>query len=188
MPQGAFNVSRLIAELGLKPVDRNVLRVLESIQPTMVVGDLSDVTPPHVAPSAFFGGLLIGGVGTSGALQIQSLAQGGSFVEWLTFDSANTTATFSIQTTDPGLPTILAGFQASRDPIVGIARRGDIAVVTVDAPVISQDAAIISFAPRPIFVPRGQFFLIQLGGTTATSNALFGIGWREVPASEHVPS
>ena len=55
MPGGAFNVSQLIRELGLQAVTGDEMRVQETIQPTMRVADLSDVTPPHVAPTAIFG-------------------------------------------------------------------------------------------------------------------------------------
>lgn len=189
MAQGAFNVSRLIAELGLQNIRGDEMRVLETIQPTMDVGNLADVTPPHVAPTAIFGTILIGGVGTAGGVQIQSLAPGGGFIEWITFESSVTNAVFSIQTANPGLAVALApGGQASRDPIVSIATTGNVAVVTTSAPVISQTAAILNFTTRPIFIPRGTFFLLQNTGTGAAAISFFGFGFREVPASEFVPS
>ena len=191
MPQGAFNVSRLIAELGLQQIRGDEMRVLESIQPTMQVGDLSDVTPPHVAPSAIFGSVLIGGVGTAGGVQFHSLAPGGSFVEWITFDSTATNATFGIQTVDPAFPTLLPpGGQTSRDPVQTIVRTGAVGFLPgiAGSPVISSTAAILSFSNRPVFVPRGTFFVIQNAMTGAPAFSFFGLGWREVPASEFVPS
>lgn len=189
MGTGAFNVSRLIAELGLKQLTGEELDVLEKIQPVLQVGDLSDVTPPHVAPSAIFGAFIGGGVGTFGGVQFQSLAPGGSFVEWITFDSTTTNANFMIETTDPGFPTLLAAAgQASRDATQTIVRTGALATINALAPVISSTAAIISFTTRPIFIPRGAFFVIQNATAGAGAFAFFGVGWREVPASEFVPS
>jgi len=181
---GAFNITRLIAELGLKNVD---LDLIERIQPTMNVGDLSDVTPPHVAPSAIFGGFQAAVPGEVWAMEIQCLSPGGAFIDWISYQAA-TNANFTILTASisSGLAVLPPVGQASRDPILSIAKSGTHVFAGAIGAVISSVGNMHTFNVRSIFIPRGSFFSIQ--GATVNFQTSFGIGWREVPASEHVPS
>lgn len=188
MAGGAFNVTRLIAELGLKAVTGEEMEVLGKIQPVMQVGNLADVTPPHVAPTALFGSFAVLGAGLFPTVAIQCLAPGGSFVEWLTMESSTTTVTLRILTADPGPTTVVepAG-QASRDPVVSIARSDPVALILGPRITMQPTTAFFPFASRPMFIPRGAFLTLQ-GTTITTGNFNWGLSWREVPASEHVPS
>lgn len=186
MPQGAFNVVALLRDLGLKQISGDEMRVREDIQPTMSVGDLSDLTPPHVAPTALFGALIAGIVGQRGMIELHCLAPGGGFIEWLTWDSATMGALLRIVTVASGVavPVPVAG-QASRDAVLSTVVQGSLVATAAPSILLSQTEAFFAFAPRPIFVPRGAFF--QVEGQTNGGGGSVGFSWREVPASEHVP-
>ncbi len=184
---GAFNITRLLAELGLKNVQD--LPITERIQPTISVGDLSDVTPPHVAPSAIFGDFQAALVLFRALFEFQCLAPGGAFVEWISWESAVANGNIRIRPAaiGPGLAVLPVAGQASRDPIVSIGRSGVILPSGLPSgAIINANAVFVSFSPRPMFIPRGQFLSVESGATNAAVG--FGMGWREVPASEHVPS
>lgn len=186
---GAFNVSQLIRELGLQTIDGDTMRVLETIQPTMVVGDLSDVTPPHVAPSAIFGLTIAGVVAESGTIEIQCLAPGGLFIEWIITigTTTNLLARVTTATIAAGLPIIPPAGQTSRDPMVSVVRAGTIIASPLNEFVAFGTASQgLSFGPNPLFIPRGSFFNIQALNNNAAVSLSFGA--REVPSSEHSPT
>jgi len=188
MPQGTFNVSRLIAELGLQQIKGDEMRVLETIQPVMNVGALSDVTPPHVAPSAMFGGFAASGPGVAGTVQLQCLAAGGGFIEWLTIQSTTTAVSIRVLDTPiTGMTPFANAGRLSRDPVVSIAAVASIAALGGSSILLDESTNFFSFQPRSLFVPRGSSFVMQ-GSAGAGILFFFGFGWREVPASEHVPS
>jgi len=185
---GAFNVAQLIRELGLQTISGETMRILETIQPVMAVGDLSDVTPPHVAPSALFGVQETGAVGTAAIIEAQCLAPGGLFIEMFSAISGFTTC--SIRITEaaigPGLPVLATAGQASREPIASVVRSGAVAQSPLEAFTITQVGEITVFGSNAIFVPRGRFFSMQ--ATLDNTIINFGFWIREVPASEHVPA
>lgn len=183
---GAFNVSQLIRELGLQTISGEDLRVLETIQPTLLVGDLSDVTPPHVAASAFFGVTLAGAVGLAGTVELQCLAPGGCFIEWVSIDSPVVAIAMRVTTVSLGVTTPLAAAGVtSRDPIVSRVRTD--AVVLGPAFVsLAQTGDFFPMNPNPMFIPRASFFSLQHQVVNLTGTVGFAV--REVPASEHVPA
>jgi hypothetical protein len=187
VPSGAFNVAALIKELGLQALTGEEMRVLEQIQPVMNVGDLGDVTPPHVAPTALFGKLTQGGVGTFPGVQLQCLAPGGGFIEWVTFESTDL-GLMRVTTKNPGLANVVAkAGQVSRDPVVSVCTDGN-GLALGNHVTISTAQAFLNFAPRPMFIPRGSFFSIFGSEAGAVESMRWGFSWREVPASEYAPT
>jgi len=188
---GAFNVSQLVRELGLTAVSPEDMRVLQTIQPTLQVGNLSDVTPPHVGPSALFGAVTVGAVGERGMFEMRCLAPGGAFVEWILFSTELTGGQFRITTTQAlnpaGGPIVVpSAGQMSRDPVVSLAFQGSQLATGLPSVSIVTSSDQFRFGATPLFVPRGSFFSIE--STINNTIAILGIGWREVPASEHVPA
>jgi len=176
----------LIRELGLQTISGDDMRVLETIQPTLLVGDLSDVTPPHVAASAFFGAVIVGAVGLSGTIELQCLAPGGCFIEWITIDSPTVSIAMAVGTAASGAATpVVAAGLTSRDPIVSRVNTDASALITPSV-TLAQTGAYFPFNPNPMFVPRGSFFTLQTALVNTTGTVGFGV--REVPASEHVPA
>jgi len=190
VPQGTFNVSALIAELGLQNVTGDEMRVLQSIQPVLAVGDISGNTPPHVPPAAAFGALVLGGGATFGTMQLQSLAPGGCFMDWFTFQSAATSLNVTVREGNvaPGMAVVAPAAQLSRDPVVSIATNGaQAAGVGAPAILVNNTTVRHDFSPHPWFIPRGFSVVFQsIVVGVLIFNMAFGI--REVPATEHVPS
>lgn len=189
MAQGAFNVSRLIAELGLQQLTGEELRVLETIQPVLSVGDISGNSPPHQAPAAMFGGIALGAGANFGTVQLQCLAPGGLFVDWFTLVTPTTTVRLSVRPGAPsaGMPVLAAAGQLSRDPVVSIVTNGNAAVIAAPVCTFEQTTTQFNYGPQPLFVPRGTSLTFQ-ATTVGVQIFTFNFAIREVPASEHVPS
>jgi len=158
MPGGAFNTAALIAELGLKPVGQDEMRVLGGIQPVLVAGDLSALTPPHVPASAIFGGNLVGAVAELATIQLQSLAPGGCFIEWLAIRSAQLTMLRLRQVSAGALAALPPAAIVSRDTPVSVVTQGPLASIGGAAAPLED-----SNGPRHlgIFIPPGAFFTLQ---------------------------
>ncbi len=186
MGSGAFNITRLIAELGLKNVSE--LDVIERIQPVLPIGNLSDLTPPHVAPSALFGNFLPAVVALFGVFEIQCLAPGGAFVDWFSYIGSGDIGVRILVTPQiPAAPIIAPAGQASRDPVVSVARSDNVVFGGgFEIPTFRQNQNFFTFSARGMFIPRGSFVNFQ--SQSSNNETSFGIGWREVPATEHVPS
>lgn len=184
---GAFNVARLIRELGLKPVagDETLMRVLQTIQPTLQVGDLSHTTPPHVGASAMFGSIVIGLAAQRGIIELQSLAPGGGFVEWVMVDTNATGAQMRVVTTPSGVAiAVPSAGQLSRDPVLSTVVRGSVAATGDPSVVIVADIDQFRFGHTPLFIPRGSIF--QVEHTVDQQLSFVNFGWREVPAPENL--
>ena len=184
MPGGAFNTSKFIEALGLKPVGPDEMRVSSSIQPVLIAGDLSQQTPPHIAASAFFGTTLVGGVGLHGTVELQVLAPGGCFVEWVSIDSPVVAMSMRVGPVSLGTATPLAaaGF-TSRDAVQSRAFTDAVAVGGASV-ILSQSGIYWPFNPNPMFVPSGSFFSLQTQIANTTGTVGFAI--REVPAAENL--
>jgi hypothetical protein len=182
---GAFNVSRLIRELGLKSIRGDELRVLDTIQPTMSVADLEDWTPAHVGPSVIFGIQPTSGAGTRGIVEIQALSAGGAYVDWIgIFGTLN--CEMRVIPNGSGLTNAVppAAF-TSRDPIVSVCNQGPIAATGAAFVQLNRNMQTIRFDRSRLFVPRGSFFQIEL--TPDNSTMSIGFAWREVVASPSEP-
>lgn len=181
---GAFNVARLIEELGLKTISGETMRVLETVQPTMQVGDLTSTTPPHVTPSAFFGFEQTAAVATLATMELQVLSAGGLWIDILIASGTAGHAMFVVPATLMVAPTVHppAGVTA-RDAPVSIVRGEDIGAFLGERFPIQITGADSVVLP-PIFVPVGQFFVVQSNNVNLTST--FGIGIREVLAAENL--
>lgn len=184
---GAFNVSALIRQLGLKAVSGEDLRVLETIQPVLPVGDLAGLTPAHVPPSAMFGDFVAGGVGTNATMEIQSLAPGGLFVDWLIVGPSTSFVGWSVTTVThaAGLPVLASAGQLSNEPIESVVRSGAIAAVGGNSVAADSINGGTFFPAHPWFVPRGSFFSMQ--SAVANVSVLLNFSVHEVPAAENAP-
>jgi len=190
MPAGAFNVSQLIRELGLQRVTGNEMRVLETIQPTMEVADLSAVTPPHQAPTSLFAATVSSTAATFGACGVQSLGAGGCFIDWITVNFGVGGVLMVIQTTDPGftLAPVAPMATLSKDPGASLFFDESIALFAGGVRIpLSSGTQFWNWTTAPLFIPRGSFFLLQ--SSVATTGVFeVGIHARDVPASEFAPS
>lgn len=180
---GAFNVSQLIRELGLKTISGDTMRVLETVQPTLPVGQLEGLTPPHVPPSAMFGVTAASGAGLNATLEVQCLAPDGLWIGWAVIGASASIVGYRVTTVThaAGLGVLASAGQLSRDAVLSVVRSGGIAAVggpSVDFP--STFGGNLFFAD-PLYVPRGSFFSLQ---SVLTNVPVFlGFKFKEVPAA-----
>ncbi len=180
---GSFNIAALVRRLGLKAVAAEDLRVLQTIQPVLPVGNLSDFTPPFVSASAMFAETVLGIAGGTGFMQLQCLAPGGGFIDWFQFRSGFSNGRMRVSATDLGGAVSTTVGQTSREPVVSIVTSGSNLLINEPGVHLSENGIFIQFGLRPIFVPRGSFFQMQL--IFPNLNGDIGFGWREVPAAEN---
>lgn len=184
---GAFNVSHLIKELGLKAVEGDAMRVLETIQPTLVIGDLHDSTPAHQPPTALFGFVAQGTPSNVGLFEIQCLSPGGAFVGWFSISTVFTGAAIRVVTTGAGVSNVVpSAGQLSRAPVVSIAREGNISATTDPGVQFVTDTQQLFFGFRDLYIPKGSFFQVEL--TSVNTISAIGVHWREIPAMENNPA
>ncbi len=184
MPATTFNITQLIRELGLKNVDS--MDVVERLQPVVTVADLSDLTPAHQAPKALFGAFIAAVVAERFVMEVQCLAPGGLFVDWLAYDSTgNLRISINATAVAGALPVVAPVGQASRDPVRSIVREGTLPGAVVPGMIVRNEHTFPA-GSIGLFVPRAQFFLIQSASTNIQGD--IGFTFWEVPATESAPS
>lgn len=189
MAGGAFNVNELIRQMGLQRVgDRAPLELRPDIQPVVNVGSLSDLTPPHVAPTALYGSTISNVAGQRGMVEIACLSAGGGFLENFAMSTPLTTIFMSVKLTAtiPGGTVVANVGQLSNEASVSVVRQANQATTGVGGYPINQQLAFANFAPRAIFVPRGAFLFFE--ALTDNIPYTYGFTWREVPASQFEPT
>lgn len=179
MPQGSFNISRLIAQYGLKNVSE--LPLAERVQPVISLDTMRGQVPMHQGPVALFGGNVGAQAGQYGTFECISLDPGGFVVSFVFISLASG---FITVTNEPvvwgGLGPIPHPPQNfGNQPIASVVNSGTTPIVpTVVHPVVP---GIEPGAYAPLFVPRGSRivfttlsvfqgynFSIQIMGVTAT--------------------
>jgi hypothetical protein len=77
MSNGTFNLTEFYRQLGIKNPEPGVR---ETVQPVLIVGDLSGLTPRHVPPTFIGGGALTDVAGEYTIYQFTSRSPGGSVI------------------------------------------------------------------------------------------------------------
>lgn len=178
MAESSFNITAFARRLGLKNVKE--LPLIERVQPVVSVGEFAPLTPALVPPAFIAGGLLTAVVGEVGALAVQALGPGGTFVTLL---STAISARVAIVGVNPGLATTLVLSAASNEG-AGVSR---VTMGTQVSTLTNVNASILAGQViPPLYIPRGQFFLVEANIVNVVQSfAVFG---SDVPASEDVPS
>jgi len=187
MPQGSFNISRLINELGLKNVIG--MPVSERLQVVLPLDTMQGQVPLHQGPVAMFGGQLPGVVGEFTTWEVQSLDPGGCIVEQVIQDAAIVT---TYELTAPATPTafdtgpaFLPPVQFGATPLLSTVRFGQtIAGVGATGP---RFQSLLQLRPAArLFIPRGEVRVFKsFAANTAITLAVTLSG---ITASEAVPS
>lgn len=157
MPQGSFNVSRLLEELGLKNIIEMPVRT--EIQPTLNLNSMAGQVPVHNGGCALFGAVQSAVAGEASALSVSSLDPGGCVLNWAFLPNTP----FYVQIIE-GPPTWLTGptectaQNFTVDPIDSRVWRGTVAAFT---------STILPFFSGPITLPNTHFapLLIPKGFT-----------------------
>lgn len=182
MSGGAFNISRLIRELGLKNAE---IPVIESIQPTMPLASMAGQVPVHVGAVAMGGGYSAATAAEHSAYQIQVLDPGGLVIQWIS--ALDITATFMVTVQPIPIPWLTRGPVAltvqqfnNGNPTLSQLDVGTAAAPVTTVPAFRREILACPFAP--LFVPRGSYLWVVR--ETPNSAAWLSLCWCGITASE----
>lgn len=176
MGQGAFNVIRWAQEMGL--VSLRELPIRETATPTMSLGDFSNLTPRHEAPTGIAGGVAPNVVGELSMIELHSLGQGGAVVTaW------NVLLPAAMQIEIAGGPVLAGAISpnqiASDDAPLSVVRVGSV-VFAPPSPLGNVQAT--GMHNQEIFIPPGGVLrLLAQATNTLVSGIIF---FRDVPSAE----
>lgn len=185
MPQGSYNITRLLREWGLKNVVEMPLR--ETVQPTLNLDAMKGQYPVHVGGVAMFGGFVAAVGGEHAGMEIQCLDPGGGIL--MGVDSAGT-LTLELELSPTPVvwatgPTAQPAQQFNNNATVSLSLQGNrVAGPSLVIPRINSQQIASSFAP--LYVPRGAF--LQLFSDTANSARGFAVAWCGILATESDPA
>jgi len=181
---GDFNLRSFFRAMGIKNPETSMR---EFVQPVIVVGDMSEITPQYRPPQGYFGGDVAATVGEFSYFQMVSRAEGGSLV-MAGSDSSLRFGTFA---------TALAGtifeadhilsVQGSVDPPVSLVSTGSVVpvpLVTNRTPGTDASFNIAKGGGEMIWIRPGTTFAVW----SFTANASINRWWLKVidlPASEN---
>jgi len=163
--------------------------IITAIQPTQLVSDASELTPPLRAPTGWVGGEITAAALQFPGLAVKSIAPGGTFLHNLNITSNTTqTLTWEHSLTDPvfAASTLLTprGIDFAFPPTAQ-ARIGSVAVVLPPANRPSMRLTSGRSYPigheRAIWIPPGSSFFAVF--TSAASVAQFSVEVQDVPVA-----
>lgn len=165
MPQGSFNISRLLRELGLKNIIE--MPVSETIQPVLPLASMLGEVPVHVAGAAIFGGSQAQVAAEWGVLELQCLDPGGAVLLFILQAAFNLQVRIEMDTTPTTWltgPTALPPLNFTANPTLSVANKG----TRVAGPSSIIPEFGIGFPAQDFgafLIPRGSF--LRLASTTA---------------------
>ena len=185
MPTSSYNVTRLLAELGLKNIIE--MPVSSTIQPTLSLDSMAGQVPLHQSAVSMFGGDAPSVVGEHAGIQIKSLDPGGVVLEW--FEQTNPVAMIMQMMSgtpiawDTG-PTLLPSQTFGEAPVQSTVEFG----YTIGIPPSNTPRVLGILRPRwgKLLIPRGSFFVIR--NIAANFPISFGLQLTAVAATESEPS
>lgn len=166
MPTGAFNITELLKQLGIKNLTE--LPIAQVLTPTITVGDGSALTAPLLPPSAWVGATVNADAGERSTWQCHSRGRGGCFIRKLLISgSASGNLTFSVTEADPFAATPLTGVCTILDmapsPLLskGFFDSSTINMFDDELPSIRVPTSTVFDLGDATFVPAGWWFSIQ---------------------------
>lgn len=184
MGQATFNLSEFWNRLGIKNPKANML---ESVQPVIIAGDFSGLTPQHHPPMDIFGSDIGSVAGQFSMVQVTSRDPGGCYIPWTNFNGLNPVYGV-IPTRVAGLVALAGSGPYSVDPLLTTVEFGTNAVLPVTANVSPTWPAInLNMFPStntPIYLPNGAIFITSRDTVAQALNnwSMCIVG---VPASEN---
>lgn len=181
MGESSFNITAFARRMGLKNVRE--LPLVERVQPVVSVGEFAQLTPALVPPAFLAGGLLAAVAAQVGTYSVQALGPGGTFVSILSFNVFGASYRLKVVGVNPALPTLLNREVISNEGAgASIARMGTrVPAFTNSDPQLTAGEVI-----PPVYVPRGQFFVVEAATVNLITTAAFFVS--DVPATEDTPS
>lgn len=184
MGQSTFNLSQFFNRLGIKNPRPTML---ESVQPVLVVSDLSEMTPWIRAPSAMVGFDVAGVIAERGFIQIFARGAGGTLVRTITGSDV-----FFLSTQQPDLGGTEAGIICvfgDVDP-VSVVKIGTTAVNPWAGGTAGRYASAtrpnFSISNGPIYLAPGQ--ILTVGKSTLDSPLNnYNVWFTDLPAAQLGP-
>ncbi len=182
-----LNVQSVFRRLGIQTGAR-LPQLNDNIQMTMQVTDLSRLIPAPIEPRGFAGVNLPGSLGTLSVCQLQSLAEGGIFVENLLFRGAGFPASenyvVNVTVTDLGLAVSPGHINIGGSPVFSAFTAGEVPIVAAGVPMPATTGTQQFGLEAGVFVPNQAFLTIS----TLTFNKRLDVAliYRELPSVEEV--
>ena len=153
MPEGSYNVSQLLRELGVKNVTE--MPVLQDIVPVIPLSTMRNVVPLHQGPVALFGGNLTSVLAEFCTLEIVSLDPGGCIIQW--FRDASLVIYEIERLAAPVVwaasgPLVVPAQNFGTTDLMSVVNRGTIAAISPGLPAMTAGFDAIQ---APLFLPRG---------------------------------
>jgi hypothetical protein len=186
VPTGSYNVTRLLAELGLKNVIE--MPVAPTIQPTIPLDTLRGNVPLLQRSVAVYGGTVAAVALEFSAIRVVSLDPGGVSLEWFAQPSG-LPLTFTLRV-DPLVTGVLNNAVAhppqifGNDPVISTVTSGSLVGAPIAALPIIIDIPIS--AHGRLHLPRG--FQLTLEDDVVNSNSVFGLCLSTFGATEAEPA
>jgi len=182
-----LNVQQVFRRLGIQTGAR-LPQLEDNIQMVLLVSDLSKLVPAPIEARGMCGANIGAVGGTRSTVQLQSLSQGGIFIESITFRATTLLNSenylMDVTLTNLGLAGLPGNVNIGGTPIFSRFTGGNPAVSTAGAsiPAASEGGSI--FIQPGIFVPNQAFLSI----TTSANNERLDVAmfYRELPAVEEV--
>lgn len=183
MPQGSFNFSRFVRELGLKNVAEMPVR--ETIQPVINLDVGRGQYPIHTGATAVAGGMQTGGVATKTVFQLHSLDPGGLVLNWIMGSYLQV-----VMTCDEMLTGWVVGpiacpaqhFTSGLQSISTLNKGQSIIADSVIQPNFTLQTAVFVQGFAPLYVPRGNTVRIITAAINQTMFASFS--WTGITATQ----
>lgn len=178
MRDGTFNTSWWARQMGFKQPEPSLR---QPVQPVVVLGDHSGLTPQYQAPTYFGGGTIAAVVGEFGVIVINSMAPGGSIFRLMTLTIAGNELQMGMRIPVAGLASVEDRGPLSVDASVVIVEDGTLAVNPLGAgyPVVRGQGFLTD---RGLYLPTGSHFV--MASDTVNVALTYSVVVQDVPASE----
>lgn len=163
-----YNLFEAMRRLGVKQAKQPDL-IRDQVMQALVVGDVSHLTSPLIAPMAWVGGYTGGGVADYASFQVFSRGVGGCLVRQLHFSRAPAApACMTIEAADPlsadALVQVCDPQEMGPTAIQSVAKIDDssVSIAANDVPRTYQSQYSVISIVEGLFIPRGHVFTLQV--------------------------
>lgn len=161
-----YNLFEALRRLGVKDARQPDL-IRDQVMQAMVVGDVSHLTSPVLAPMCWAGGFVTAVAGEFGGFQVQSRGIGGCFIrQFLCSHGSNAPIVWSIDAADPfaadALGTALSNYDMGPSPVQSACKLGSTTVnLGTTRPRIYTGVSTQTLLADGFYIPRGSYFSVQ---------------------------
>lgn len=190
----ALDLSTALRALGVKGAE-GLLDLLGVVQPVLLIGDVSRLSPPILPPTSWIGGQTFGTVLNVPIMQFRSLAKGGAWCR-INVDTQSNGNNIRFNVTDNPVvvpaPVTMVNLRAAHQPSLVVGIKGSIVKAVADAafnddehPNLRGDSfgRAAPIAAQPVYVPSRQTLEIAAEDLGTLSVLVVSTLWEDVPSS-----